>query len=591
MKPSVKPVRRSCFASSIAEGLFSALGTEVARSCADSLKSGRVLDYLTRSIDPLSYDDWRAFFADYQAVNLLSKFPNFDIPIDRAAVALEKFRKSEQSCLETNRRVSLMYRLRNNLPESTVSILNASRFKIHKLLGDFSWNEASTGFGFGPGANVGVRRRCGDAWYKFGMLKPTTTQGNLALAVAAVLAVPRWHCHLTENYSRDIRDCFTIVPGNKVITVPKNAKTDRIIAVEPLMNMFVQKGIGSMIRRRLVRVGVDLDSQERNQDLAREGSLEGALATVDLSSASDSVSTELVDWLLPDDWSTAIKLCRSPRGVLPDGELITYQKVSSMGNGFTFELESLIFWALCSSVMSYLKEPDRRLAIYGDDIVIPRSCVDVLSEILGFSGFVFNGEKSFWNGPFRESCGKHYFLGRDVTPIYIRKAVDDTERLLWAANSIRRLAYRFSGFDYGCDERFMAVHRETVKRLPMKLRRPTICDGLGDGALVGDFDEVCPRRFNHQYDGWLVQFQRREYSSFVAGEIPMLVKALYGLERQSTPLPQFEALIADYARNLGNISDGVDQAIIPLARYRLRKVKTVTQQWRNLGPWVTSFLD
>lgn len=143
--------------------------------------------------------------------------------------------------------------------------------------------------------------------------------------------------------------------GNKVTTVPKNSKTDRVIAIEPLMNMYVQKGIGGAIRHSLRSVGINLNDQTSNQRLAREGSLQGKLATVDLSSASDSVSLLLVEELLPPDWVAAIKLCRSPCGVLPDGSVINYQKVSSMGNGFTFELESLIFWAACSSVCQYLR--------------------------------------------------------------------------------------------------------------------------------------------------------------------------------------------------------------------------------------------
>lgn len=563
--------RRSCIAIEIAEAIYHSLASPKAVEALSLLREKKWEELINLSIDPSCYDDWRTFFSDYIASELMSKFPNFDVKISRSAVALDKFVESELTCRDSNFRIPSLYSARKQPTGGISEVFYSARSKIERLLGPFSWDEGFAGFGFGPGSNVSIPRRHGDAWYKIGCLKPTSTQGNLDLAVALVSAIPGWKTHLLKDSEGDIRDCFTIVPGNEVITVPKNAKTDRVIAKEPLMNIIIQKGIGSMIRHRLKRVGINLDSQERNQELARKGSLDGSLATVDLSSASDSISLELVRFLLPSEWVSAIELCRSPRGVLPDGRLVTYQKVSSMGNGYTFELQSLIFWALTTSVCQLRKEEARDVAVYGDDIILPVSCVELLSDVLAFSGFKFNPKKSFSAGPFRESCGKHYFHGHEVTPLYIRKDVKDVERDIWLANSIRRLAYRMIGFEYGCDSRLLLPYTRVLARIPRRFSRPSIPDGFGDGAIIGDLDEVTPKRHKH-YDGWNVSYLRRCYSHFLGSGVPMLIKSLWSLEKRRGDL---------------RTDDEVDLCRIPLQRFKLRRVSGVTRQWRTLGPWLT----
>jgi hypothetical protein len=241
---------------------------------------------------------------------------------------------------------------------------------------------------------------------------------------------------MQDAYGSDPLTWVTAVPGSVFTTVPKSFDTDRGIAKETDMDMYVQKGIGDMLRRRLRGVGIDLNDQSRNQALARIGARTGSLATIDLSSASDSVSLSIVEELLPRDWFTALCQCRASWIKLPD-KWHRLQKISSMGNGYTFELESLIFWALSSAVLEAYGIEDKRLGIYGDDIVIHNSAVEPLINLLGYQGFRVNSSKSFWTGPFRESCGKHYFLSQDVTPIYVKEDLSGKNRYYWFLNSIR----------------------------------------------------------------------------------------------------------------------------------------------------------
>lgn len=101
------------------------------------------------------------------------------------------------------------------------------------------------------------------------------------------------------------------------------------------MNMYLQKGVGTFIRNRLRSVGIDLNDQTRNQELARIGSIDGSLATLDLSSASDSVSDRLVWTLLPPKLYSYLDMIRSHYTLLDNGSLHRWNLFSTMGNGFT----------------------------------------------------------------------------------------------------------------------------------------------------------------------------------------------------------------------------------------------------------------
>lgn len=596
--------RIDCCAIRVALAMLDGLGTPFSRSCAEKLRANSFKEYLESSLDPSKYDNWKLFGSDYAALHILSKFPNFAMDVDRKAVALDKFVQSERSCSDTYYRIRQLRSGSLSIGSPIHAIFHSARCKISGLLGPFNWDRAEQSFGFGPGACIGLGRRKGDSYYKFGYLKPTSTEGNAVLAATAISRIPRWHSHLSgTSGASPITDSIEIVKGNRITTVPKSAKTDRVIAIEPMLNMFIQKGIGDCIRRKLKKVKIDLDDQRPNQRLAYLGSLDGSLATIDLASASDTVSLSLVEDLLPPDWTEAIKLCRSPYGTLPDGTDVLYRKVSSMGNGFTFELESLIFWALATSVMSYLNEQDRRHAVYGDDIIVPVGSARLLIEVLAFAGFKTNEDKTFIEGPFRESCGKHFFLGSDVTPLYIRDDVRTIERQVWLANSISRLAYRLNGSYYGRDSRLLHAYGEAINQLPRKFKQPRVPlfvrkDEEGpDSWLAGDFDECRPKRAPNGLDSYQVKVLTRRYSSRSGHGIPNLIKALYYSQRKDKgvdSLVPFSARggsspghkLARRVNSLTGVRPGVDLDKIPLSRFEYREIVTLCPQWEDAGPWM-----
>lgn len=265
--------------------------------------------------------------------------------------------------------------------------------------------------GFSGGASTSKGRRDSHPAVKF-LDKADVTRPAYAL-FNDVNRGTRWAEHFAEP---GLEPRF--VNGNVMFTVPKNSEIDRCACKEPDLNMFLQKGLGNQIRSCLKRVGIDLNDQAINRELARIGSIDRSLMTLDLSSASDSVCTELVRLVLPPDWFYYLDLVRSPVTTIDD-ELHENEMFSSMGNGFTFELESLLFYAITRAT-AYFGGYKGRISVYGDDIIAPAGMFNDLVSTLAFCGFRTNESKSFHDGSFRESCGGHWDDGSDVTPFFIR---------------------------------------------------------------------------------------------------------------------------------------------------------------------------
>ena len=225
----------------------------------------------------------------------------------------------------------------------------------------------------------------------------------------------------------------------KVTLVPKTLKTPRIIAMEPTYVQYAQQALlGGFLRRwekdDLLLSLSDFREQGPNQELARMGSETQALATLDLSEASDRVSNSLVLHLF--HWwpalSEAVQAVRSQKADVPYGVgVIRLAKYASMGSAMTFLIETMVFLTIiCASIeksrgYTLSRKDYKRLAgsvrVYGDDLIVPVDYVlTVISDLEAF-GFKVNTDKSFWTGKFRESCGKDYYDGHDVSVTRVRR--------------------------------------------------------------------------------------------------------------------------------------------------------------------------
>lgn len=406
------------------------------------LRYGDFDSFYNLDIDPCQYVDYEHFRRDFQAHELLRKCMVFGYTSEyRKRRALEKGLLAEGRCRSTNRRmVDLQY---SRDPKGPGSLIRKIRRKIARLLGDFHPSELVDRCRWGPGADTLNKRPFTAPYFKYEKRLSVTRRASDYLGLA-LEASPLWRRWLSAEEDSGVFVPLTSMPrGDVCITVPKSAKTDRLITVGPGVNTYVQLGVGSMIRRRLKnRASIDLDDQSVNQKLALTGSRTGEWATIDLSSASDTIARELIRLIFDNEEYPTLRRwfkvmddlrCHVTRW---ENEWRIAEKFSAMGNGFTFELETLVFWAIASIVAE--DNGGICAAVYGDDIIVSSGVYPQVVEALEFYGFSVNTEKSFNSGYFRESCGMNAFAGVEV-PTYRFVEFRDLMDVYSCHNGLRRI--------------------------------------------------------------------------------------------------------------------------------------------------------
>lgn len=364
----------------------------------------------------------------YQVLAFFRKRDDIDLGIDRDAVALAKFRESEAVCTLLNERFESWKRGKFVFSPEAEAVLHRSAQKISRVLYPKEDTEPPTWETirprFGPGGSTQTPKRKACIVNK--LIHAPSRTNNFSQATAAYDTV-----FMGEEAEGEASLGVPQICAAKLCFVSKNAKTSRSIVTEPALNSMFQIGLGELMADYLRKgAGIDIRDQTRNQMGAKAASIDGLSATIDLSSASDTVSLGLVEHLLPYDWFNLIRQLRSrsvtreykdQEGNLRE-ETLVMQKVSSMGNGFTFPLETLIFWAISDSVVDIYHPQGHaksKTLVYGDDIIVPSTVATRLMAILYELGFTPNAEKSFWTGTFRESCGHDYVLGTNVRPVFV----------------------------------------------------------------------------------------------------------------------------------------------------------------------------
>jgi len=252
--------------------------------------------------------------------------------------------------------------------------------------------------------------------------------------------------HFAEHYD----GLRFLEPGSempvKVITVPKTQKTPRIIAIEPTCMQYAQQAVKEQFYTKIdndsmLSAFIGFESQEPNQLLAKEGSLTGNLATLDLSEASDRVSNQLVRSMLRNNPTLhgAVEACRSRTADVPGQGRIRLAKFASMGSALCFPIEAMVFLTMVfvgiersiGTPFSNSAQIERFIGsvrVYGDDIIVPVDHVHSVINVLEAFGSQVGVDKSFWIGKFRESCGKEYYAGHDVSIVKVRRLFPITRK-------------------------------------------------------------------------------------------------------------------------------------------------------------------
>lgn len=461
--------------------------SSVARKVIELVRNRQFEEYLDLDINPNDYTDPQYFADDWQIVKMLSKSPNLPIDCDRRLEAELSYLDSEITCHASNAFHASVAEV-----EEPLWLWDMKQI-IARVLPELTKHElerVACGFSHGPGSTTGVK----------GMGSCVVEKYDSKIHHTAELT-PFLDAILGDIWAK-IQTSTEVVRGGVFTTVPKKALTDRGIIIPPTANMYVQKGIGKRIRRHLKAFGLDLNRQQTKNAAFAKRAWTDKLATIDLSAASDSICSKVVEKVLPRDWFALLDWARETE-VYFASDWRPMHKFSAMGNGFTFELETLLFWALCKSVIPSHRHCD--IAVYGDDIIVPQQDAEAVIEALNYLGFSVNDSKSFLAGSFFESCGTDWFKGVNVRPFYLKGAVENVPYSVTIANRVRLYA-NVRGFGVFCDSRYETLWTNLYKVSPVKWQRCIVPEDLGDVGFIGTKDECKNiRRTESQLEGYYVK--------------------------------------------------------------------------------------
>lgn len=490
------------------------LGTATANEWLGAIRARkwtRVIE-LADALDNVEHVGVLDSYVKAQLVALVKKYPftSSEAPgFNPEATAWKKFLAAEHRCKRVNQRQAA---LRNGDGFRYSDILQDMRRYIRTVLGSRPNMERIYSLcDFGPGASVGVsgnltnlaRKLLAGRWSCTRLTLPYATQAlwkhdQIRHHILSRNSGASLVCYDYELFARIVAERVELVTHNNVNFVPKTFKTKRSIASEPLLNGFVQKGIDQYMRERLALRHcvpgdeqplpvLDLSDQSLNSEMARVGSLGGVnpYVTIDLTSASDSLPISVVKLLLPPAWYDLLDRTRS-HCYRYRGGIYTYHKFVSMGNGFCFPLQTVIFAAICYAVAKAHAQPvDFR--VYGDDIIVRRTVAAECLEVLKHLGFRNNPDKTFIFGPFRESCGTDWYCGLDIRPVYLDYRLDSNVDLYKFHNST--LA---TDLTYGL---FAEVREQLRVACPEEVRFVRPYHGNADSAFTVEKDVAMSSKF------------------------------------------------------------------------------------------------
>lgn len=456
---TTKPVKASYVASIVLEELSNRYGDYCNYLEAASLaKAGEVYLALC-SVE--AHNDRRPapaspveYWVQAQARASLKKL--VDPNIDRWPATIAGWWKTEKRCRLLNRKFQALLNRRDRANKPVPFAVELQRFysALHYVLGaEPPIEDICEEAHYGPGSTVSIRGR--ETHYARKLeaeecVPQAVKYAALALmhdkATWAHIGLDPTYSHLEsakEGYLRVMEERLRekTVTTDRLMFIHKNMEVLRSIGAQPTCSGAVQLGVHSVVTQLLLeKTGIDLSDQGWNQRLAALGSrdwlTEDPFCTLDKKDASNLIARMLVRLYFPPAWAKMLSHIRTPSYTAPPemgGSTHEYEMFAGMGNGTTFVVETLIFWAAtyatsdCSSVEGYVAQ--KEFAVYGDDVVLRRHHARRYMRFANFLGLKFNMTKTFLVGPFRESCGADYFGGVPVRPATLDSETGQAEML------------------------------------------------------------------------------------------------------------------------------------------------------------------
>jgi hypothetical protein len=381
--------------------------------------------------------------------------------------------------------------------------------RVSSLLGEFLPQSAY--FKHGPGAVSDLRTGLA---YKYAFPNWGPRLASVFPPEEFALANSEWGPYSgSRAYLETLR---SEEPASKLCAVPKTQKAPRLIASEPTAHQWCQQAVATFltvsIRRTCLGKSIDFKRQDLSGTAALEASKTKEYATVDLSSASDRLSTWLVERLFRGNFSlmrafTAVRT----RYIVNDidkksPKVHELRKFASMGSALTFPIQSIVFYILCVSAGleteglpdSRWRQLARRVRVYGDDLIVPVEWMPRVRSLMKLLYLKVNDSKTFVEGNFRESCGVDAYNGDDVTPIKVKRFYAES-----APSTLQSVVDTANNF---LKKGFRAAAAEIVSPIPSGLRKliPDVPIGSGSFGLhtTGALEIHSRNRWNLHLHQW-----------------------------------------------------------------------------------------
>lgn len=289
----------------------------------------------------------------------------------------------------------------------------------------------------------------------------------------------RIYSEIFHAFPLDHEHCL-IKRGSRGSSVYKDSEKRRFINIECLWDSVIQKMVGFAFRQCLkfnARIDLD-DGQQYHRYLISK-----PVTTVDESNASDSIVHKLCQKVLSFD-SRLVDLLDVTRAsfILLDVESPTgrgtfahqkswfpVKKTSSMGNGYTFELLSLLLGSL-------VRYHDSDGSVYGDDIICSNEAAEDIIEDIRAAGFIVNQKKSFVNKPFRESCGAFFLDNYGYITCFDIKWCHSVHDVITTVNKFGRIISKNQGWEHPLKDMIVRLYNDLLGKVPAFLRGPE-CGG------------------------------------------------------------------------------------------------------------------
>lgn len=338
--------------------------------------------------------------------------------------------------------VSTQKTLISALPDDPITnrVVTGAASLCYAILGPYCQDEHKRRCRFGSRAAYNLKKSESYLFNRIRKISATRRQvekwgkwvGDDCQLKAILLEEIRRHQKTGVNAKVAITDhlCLTVVP--------KTWKAGRTIVPDTILGGYIANGLGDIIQDRLrVYAGLDISKKSaEHHRMAMKASISGHLTTADMSKASDRISWPLLQRVLPSDWLEVLEADRihltemsyvNPyTGKRRELGLTQVNSPLLMGKGYTFPLQTLVFYSLLLAIAIELGIGESYISVYGDDLIYPSKMHKYVAFVFPKLGLKLNPEKTF-SGPserlvatvkgcFRESCGGDFLRGCDIRP-------------------------------------------------------------------------------------------------------------------------------------------------------------------------------